>query len=197
MPRLPASMLAFALGAVAAVALSACGGGGAKLLPGETAREITANLDTVKQLTDEGDCVGAENAAAQVSEQIEELGGVDRKLKQALQEGAARLSEVIAECEEANGEALAPAEVAPETEGEGEKASKAAKKEQAREAEEEKQPPASGKAEGSPELPPQANGKGKELENGNAPPPADGGEEEAVSPSGGVSSGSPATGEGG
>jgi hypothetical protein len=194
-------MLAFALGAAAAVALSACGGGDARLLPGETAREITANLDTVKQLTDEGDCVGAENAAAQVSEQIEELGGVDRELKQALRGGSARLNEVIAECEEANDEALAPAEVAPETEGEGEKASKAARKErqeQAREAREEKRPPpASGEAEGSPELPPQANGKDKGLENGNAPPPAGGGEEEAVSPSGGVSPGSPATGEGG
>ena len=39
---------------------SACGGEDAKLLPGDTAREITANLDTVKQLADEGDCVGAE-----------------------------------------------------------------------------------------------------------------------------------------
>lgn len=194
-------MLALALGASATVALVACGGEDAKLLPGETAREITANLDTVKQLTDEGDCVGAESAAAQVSEQIEELGGVDHRLKQALQEGAARLNEVIAECEEASSAALAPAEVAPEAEGEEEKPSKAAKKEKEekqKEAKEEKAPPpAAEEPEGSHELPPQANGEGKGLENGNGPPAAAGGEEGGeVSPSGGVSPGSPATGEG-
>lgn len=188
-------MLAFGL-AAAAVALAACGAEDAKLLPGETAREITANLDTVKQLTDEGDCVGAESAAVQVSEQIEELGGVDRRLKQALQEGAARLNEVIAECEEASSEALAPAQVAPETEGEEEKPSKADKTEKRKEAKEEKAPPpAAEEPKGSDELPPQANGEGKGLENGNGPPPA-AGEEGAVSPSGGVSPGSPATGEG-
>ena len=93
-------------------ALSACGGEDAKLLPGETAREITANLDSVKQLSDEGDCVGAESAAAQVGEQIEALGGVDRKLKEALDNGAERLNEVVDECEEAEEpETVAPAEV--------------------------------------------------------------------------------------
>lgn len=190
--------LSLGLAVAVATTLVACGGEDAKLLPGETAREITANLDTVKQLSDEGDCAGAESAAAQVSEQIEGLGGVDRKLKQALEEGAARLSEVIAECEEASAEGLAPAEVAPAGEGEEEKASKAEKKEKQKEAKEEKAPPpAPEKPEGSRELPPQANGEGKGLENGNGPPPAAGGEEGgAVSPSGGVSPGSPAAGEG-
>jgi hypothetical protein len=197
MPRLSASVLALGLTAAATVALAACGAEDAKLLPGETAREITANLDTVKQLTDEGDCVGAESAAVQVSEQIEELGGVDRRLKQALQGGAARLNEVIAECEEASSEALAPAQVAPETEGEEEKSSKADKTEKRKEAKEEKvPPPAAEEPKGSDELPPQANGEGKGLENGNGPPPAAGEEGGAVSPSGGVSPGSPATGEG-
>jgi hypothetical protein len=194
MPRLAAPTLALGLAAAAMVSLTACGGEDAKLLPGETAREITANLDSVKQLSDEGDCLGAESAAAQVSEQIEELGGVDRKLKQALQTGAARLNEVIAECEEAGGEALAPAEVAPETEGEEEKPSKAEKKEKGKEAK--LPPPAPEKPESAHELPPQANGEGKGLENGNGPPPAGSEEGGAVSPSGGVSSGDPATGEG-
>jgi hypothetical protein len=187
--------LSLGLAAAVATTLVACGGEDAKLLPGETAREITANLDSVKQLADEGDCVGAESAAGQVSEQIEGLGGVDRKLKLALEEGAARLSEVIAECEEASSEGLAPAEVAPADEGEEEKPSKAEKKEEKKEAK--APPPAPKEPGGSHELPPQANGEGKGLENGNGPPAAAGGEEEgAVSPSGGVSPGSPAAGEG-
>lgn len=188
MPRLPSLTLALGLSAAATLGLAACGSEDAKLLPGETAREITANLDTVKQLSDEGDCVGAESAVAQVSEQIEALSGVDRRLKEALQKGATRLGEAIAECEEASSEALAPAEVAPEAEGEEERPSKAEKKEP-----KEKAPPPPGKGPGPHELPPQANGKGKGLEKGSEPPPEEGGQ---VSPSGGLSSGAPATGEG-
>ncbi len=195
MPRLPASLLALGLGAAAAVALVACGGEDAKLLPGQTAREITANLETVKQLADEGDCLGAESAAGQVSEQIEELNGVDRKLKQALQGGAERLNEVIAGCEEANLEAIAPAEVPAENESSEERAAKAEEKE-AKEFEksqkQEKEVPA---APEGPKTPP-AHSEGKGPENGNVPPEE--GSEEAppeVSPSGGVSPGEPA-GEG-
>jgi hypothetical protein len=188
MPRLPASLLALGLGATVAVALTACGGEDAKLLPGETAREITANLETVKQLANEGDCVGAESAAQQVREQIEALSGVDSKLKQALQGGAERLSEVVVECEESNSEAIAPAEEAPESE---EKLSKAAEKEAQKK--EEKEAPA--EAEGGKGTPEPA-GEAKGIEKGNGPPEA-GGEEGApeVSPSGGVSPGEPA-GEG-
>ena len=101
MALLARTTIVASLSALAVAALSACGGEDAKLLPGDTAREITANLDSVKQLTDEGDCVGAESAAAQVGEQIEALGGVDRKLKEALDKGAERLNEVVDECEEA------------------------------------------------------------------------------------------------
>ena len=76
------------LGVAAAVALVSCGGGGnAKLLPGNTAKEITANLDKVKQLASGGDCAGAQSEALQVSEQIDALGGVDKRLKQALRDG--------------------------------------------------------------------------------------------------------------
>jgi hypothetical protein len=191
MPRLPASLLALGLGAAAAVALVACGGEDAKLLPGQTAREITANLETVKQLTDEGDCLGAESAARQVSEQIEALSGVDRKLKQALQGGAERLNEAIAGCEEASLEAIAPAEVPAENESSEERAAGAEEKE-AKEFEkprkQEKEVPA---APEGPKTPP-SQSEAKEA------PPA-GGSEEApppeVSPSGGVSPGEPA-GEG-
>lgn len=178
--------------AIAALGLTACGEEDAQLLPGGTAREITANLDTVQQLSDEGDCVGAESAAQQVGEQIEALKGVDPKLKQALENGAARLEEVIVECEEASTEAVAPAEIPPEEDEEDEEAEEKKKKPKPDEAEEEPETP-----ETSPSLPPQANGKGKGLENGNGPPPSeeeapeDGG---AESPSGGVSPGSPAGG---
>src|SRR4029078_4916909 len=127
------------LGAVAVAALSACGGEDAKLLPGDTAREITANLDYVKKLTDEGDCAGAESAAAQVGEQIEALGGVDRKLKEALDKGAERLNEVVAECEEAEEtEAVAPAEI-PTDEAEEAPDKKAEKEEEKAEKEREKE----------------------------------------------------------
>jgi hypothetical protein len=196
MPRLPLPPLAIGLAAGVALALSACGGEDAKLLPGETAREITANLDTVQQLSDEGDCVGAESAAQQVGEQIETLEGVDRKLKQALEGGAARLQEVIAGCEEAITEAIAPATVPTETEEEGDKSSKekhGKEKEAKPEKEEEVTPETT-----PPSLPPQANGKGKGLENGKGPPPSEEGTVEEgsdESPSGGVSPGAPA-GEG-
>ena len=110
MGRLSAPLPALALAAVAALGLSACGSGGkADLLPGGTAGEITANLDQVKALATAGDCVGAEDAAQAVSSQIEELNGVDKKLKQALREGATRLNEVVAGCEEAETEETVPA----------------------------------------------------------------------------------------
>jgi hypothetical protein len=187
MARLPRLMLTLAL-AAAGLALVACGEEDARLLPGETAREITANLDTVQQLSDEGDCVGAESAAQQVGEQIEAVEGVDQKLKRALEDGAARLEEVITGCEESPSEAIAPAEIPTEPEEEEEKApkDKEGKKKEAKPKEVEKAP----ETPTSPSLPPQANGEGKGLENGNGPPPTE--EAPSESPSGGVSPGSPA-----
>jgi hypothetical protein len=192
MPRTSLSLPALALGAAAALGLVACGGEDAKLLPGETAREITANLDTVRQLSDEGDCVGAESAAQQIGEQIEALGGIDPKLKRALEEGAARLEEVIADCEESSSEAIGPAEIPSEFEEEVEEAPKEKKpKEKEAKPKEEKPAPE------APSLPPQANGEGKGLENGNEPPPAEELPEESPGEgsSGGVGPGAPA-GEG-
>jgi hypothetical protein len=144
--RLAAFTLALALGAVAALALASCGGGeSAKLLPGATAQEISENLDSVKQFAGEEECVGAANAAQEVSTQVEDLSGVDAKLKQALQNGAAQLNEVVASCEESAAEAVAPANEAPSTEEElppglEKKAEKEREKEEkALEKEEEKQ----------------------------------------------------------
>jgi hypothetical protein len=190
MPRSPLPLLAIGLAAGATLALVACGGEDAKLLPGETAREITANLDTVQQLSDEGDCLGAESAAQQVGEQIEALEGVDVKLKRALEEGAVRLEEVIASCEESTTEAIAPAEIPAETEEAEEKPLKEKsdkEKEEKPKTEEETAP------ESPSSLPPQAKGEGKGLENGHGPP-----EEEETEPeestSGGVGAGTPAEG---
>lgn len=194
MPRFIRMPLAAGLAAGAAFALVACGGEDAKLLPGETAREITANLDTVQQLSSEGDCVGAESAVEQVGEQIEAVEGVDPKLKRALEDGAARLEEVIADCEESTSEAIAPATIPPDTEEEEEKAPK--EKEDKEKKEKPKQEEEAPETPASPSLPPQAKGEGKGLEDGNVPPPS---EEESTEEdeggSGGVSPGSPA-GEG-
>lgn len=187
MPRLPLPLLAIGFTATAALALVACGGEDAKLLPGETAREITANLDTVQQLSDEGDCLGAESAAQQVGEQIEALESVDTKLKRALEEGAVRLEEVIASCEESTTEAIAPAEIPTEPEEDEEKAPQ----EKPGKDKEEKPKEEEAASEGPPALPPQAKGEAKGLENGHGPPP----EEEAgseESTSGGVGPGAPA-----
>lgn len=188
MGRLRASILAFALGALAAFGLVACGGGDSPdLLPGSTASEITANLDQVKELATEGDCIGAETAAQAVSTQIEALGGVDKTLKQALREGANRLNEVVAECVEAPEEETAPAieeSVEPEVE-EAEKPDK------------DGQPKKGGKAGGpagetGPALPPQAEGKAKGHEGAEeAAPPA----ESDGTPSGGIGPGEQVGGE--
>jgi hypothetical protein len=190
MPHLPLPLLAIGLTATAALALSACGGEDAKLLPGETAREITANLDSVQQLSDEGDCLGAESAAQQVGEQIEALEGVDIKLKRALEEGAVRLEEVIAGCEESTTEAIAPAEIPTEVEEDEEKAPK-------EKSDKEKEEKPKDEEETAPEtpqqLPPQAKGEGKGLENGHGPPPVEE-EEPEESTSGGVGPGTPAEG---
>jgi hypothetical protein len=189
MRRSPYALAALAL----ALALSACGGEDAQLLPGETAREITANLDTVQQLSDEGDCVGAESAAQQVGEQIEGLEGVDRKLKRALEDGAVRLEEVIAECEESSSEAIEPATIPTEPEEDEEKPAKDEDEEKKAKPKKEEEPDT---PTTSPSLPPQANGKGKGPEDGGEPPLEEPPEEvPGESPSGGVSPAAPA-GEG-
>jgi hypothetical protein len=118
MSRLIAYFLVSALGAAAAVALVSCGGGSPELLPGNTAHEISENLDTVEQLASAGDCIGAEDAAHQVAEQIDELGHVDKTLKTAQRKGAERLDAVVAaDCSPETTESVAPAEIPSSTEG--------------------------------------------------------------------------------
>jgi hypothetical protein len=179
------------LAVAACLALSACGGeSSADLLPGGTADEITANLEQVRERSEEGDCVGAEDAVATVRLQIVDLGGVDGKLKAALDEGAERLEEVVGQCEEAEPEEAEPlpeTAVEPEEVEEGEK--KKPKPEKA-----EKEPEAEEPAEEpeGPTVPPQSNGKGEEKGKGG--PPAEEAEE-AEPPSGGVGPGTAVEGE--
>jgi hypothetical protein len=181
MRRLTVSLLAICLSGV----LISCGEEDAQLLPGETAREITANLDTVQALSDEGDCSGAEVAAQQVGEQIEGLGGVDPKLQQALREGAVRLNEVVATCAPAESEETVEETLPEPTESSEEKPKKDEKKEKEKEDDEEEAPvevaPEETPSEAS--LPPQAEGKAKGHEK-----------EDGEAPSGGISPGAEAEG---
>lgn len=192
--QLAAFALALVLGATAAVALASCGGGeDAKLLPGTTAEEIAENLDSVKQFVSEGECVGAENAAREVSAQVEALDEVDAKLKQALQRGAEKLSEVVVSCVETETEAVAPADEAPSTEedepppGLEKKAEKELEKEEKALAKEEEKE----EKEEEKEVPPVTPTPPTETPS-TEPPPSEGGGTDAP---GGVGPGAP-VGEG-
>lgn len=195
MPRPLVSLPVLALAAAMALGLAACGEEDAELLSGETAREIVANLDTVDSLAEEGDCVGAESATRQVREQIEAIEGVDPELKQNLERGAARLEEVIVECEEASAEAAPPATFPEEDEEEGEEEAKKEKPKKDGKDEDEEEEPSEAETgpdtPTSPSLPPPAEGEAKGHEKGGGE--SGGGEE----PSGGVSPGAPAGDEGG
>jgi len=204
MPRPLSAPLALLLGLAAMLALAACGEEDAQLLPGETAREITANLDAVQQLADEGDCSGAEAAAEQVSAQIEAIGGVDRRLKQALEDGAERLNEVIVECEESAGEAIAPAIIPEEAEEDEEKPKDGGEGKGKGKGKEEGEGKGGGPpGDGEGNAPGEGEGNGPPDQAEGGPPgdgdddggEAEGGEEDGEEQSGGVSPGTPA-GEG-
>lgn len=184
-------MLALTLTAGLAVGLSACGDSGSDLLPGTTASEINSNLDEVQQLVSEGDCLGATDAATTVSSQVEDLNGVDKELKEALSEGAARLNEVVAACEEVPSEeeeeaaGLEEAEEAEAGQEAEEKAEKKEKPEKEKGKPEEEEPE---KDTAPPVEPPEPPGQEKKEE---VPP-----EETGVEPpSGGVGPGAAVGGE--
>lgn len=157
---------------LAAVSLAACGGGtDAKLLPGRTAAEITENLEQVERYAEEGECVGASDAAAEIRAQIETLQNVDPKLKEALQHGSAKLDEVVAGCEEQAPEATTTEDEVtkpehPEPPGQEKKEEKEREKEEKelekeREKEEKETPPAEEPpAETTPAPPSEGGGTG-------------------------------------
>ena len=186
--------------------LSACGGGGnGELLPGTTADQITSNLDQVRESYESGDCEKAENAVAQVSTEVDDLNKVDVKLKNALKNGALKLSEVVNNCgaaeeaEEAKAEEAAEEEQA-QIEGEEAEAEEEAffeeqkeeerdqKAEEKAEKEAEKAEPPTGGEES-----PKGEGKGLEKqEEETVPPPTE--EFEEVTPP--AAGGGPAGGVG-
>lgn len=187
MGRLSAFLLALALAAALTVGLSACGSSD-DLLPGTTASQINSNLDEVRALVGEGDCAGASEAANTVTDQVAELSGVAKELKEALDEGAARLNEVVAACEEVPSEteeeaaALEAEEDEREAEedeqqekSEKEKPGKEKHEKEPEPAAEEAEPPGQEKKEEKEEVPP------VEAETGNsggvgAGAPVEGGE---------------------
>jgi len=183
MARLSALLLAIALGALSALALVSCGGSDANLLPGTTADEIEANLDAVEQLAAGGDCFGAEDAVAQVAAEVEELEGVDGKLKRALENGTAKLSEVVGECEEETTEEETEPSIESNVGAEEVEDEEKPKKEKP--GDEGEEPSDEGNEGEGPTLPPQSNGKGEEKGKGGGPPPAET-EPEETAPSGGV-----------
>lgn len=189
MGRYRAIALALALGLLATATLSACGGeDNPELLPGETASEINANLELIEDLVAAGDCVGAENAAAAVREQVEALTGVDPELKEALSKGATRLNEVIGECEEAPEEEETTASEEPDLEElereqrDEERAQEKADKEEEREQKQEEKP----EKETPSAEPPGQEEKQEEDEVPSSEP--------STPPSGGVAPSAPAEG---
>jgi hypothetical protein len=176
-----AAALAFALGLAGALALASCGGGGAKLLPGATAEEISRNLAAVRELAAAGECVDAEDAALQVSTQVDSLRGIDPRLMHELQAGARRLNEVVQTCTE-GATAEEAEETAPTTET---TPSKPEKRHPGKEKHEQAEAPETGAGEGPAESKPvEAPPKGKGPEE--AP------ESESEPPSGGIGPGSEA-----
>jgi hypothetical protein len=185
--QLAISTIALALGVAAALGLASCGGGqDAKLLPGSTAAEITENLDRVKQYAEEGECVGAEDAVAEVNAQVEGLTGVDPKLVEALQRGAARLSEVVASCDEET-ETVPPASEATTTE-ETEKVPPGQEKKEEKEREKEEKAFEKEEKKAEKKEPPPAEKTTPEESTTPVPPTPEGG---GTGAPGGVSPGTP------
>lgn len=194
MGRLSALLLALILGGASAVALASCGGGSdAKLLPGSTANQIESNLEEVRQLAASDDCIGAEDAVATVAAEVEQLNDVAPKLKAALQEGTAKLSEVVGRCEEEATEEEAEPSLESDVEAEEleqeelEAEEKAEKTQEKAEKKEQKEEATEAPENEEGNLPPQSEGKGKGKGHEEAPPPT--AEEPEESESGGVSPG--------
>ena len=98
MARIALPFLALLLGGAAAVALVSCGGSSNDqgLLPGDTASQILANLNSVEESANNGDCTLAAQQVGTVADQVGSLGsGVDPQLKQALQVGVNRLETLV------------------------------------------------------------------------------------------------------
>ena len=180
-----ASLLLAAL--AAGLLLAACGSNSSdELLPGTTATQIESNLDQVRSNAEEGNCEAAEDAVAQVSTEIDGLQKVDKELKAALKQGAAKLSEVVGSCgvkeeeaEQAKADEEAEEEEQANLEAEEEVAAEEEADEKALKAEE-REEKAKEKAEEHAEQP----GPSEEAEESGPKGKAKGHEEEEIEPEG-------------
>jgi hypothetical protein len=159
MGRLRAATLLLAVLAVGLL-LSACGSNSnGELLPGTTADQINANLDLVRESNENGDCEKAELTVAEVSDEIDELTKVNKKLKAALAQGAEKLSEVVYHCGDAEREAeekqaeAAEAKEQEQLEGQEEEQAEEEELEEEQQQEEEQEEKAKEKAEKEAEQP--------------------------------------------
>lgn len=102
MSRASKTALSLILVLATGVFVSACGEDRSHLLPGDDVREISANLDTVQQLVDEGQCFEALEATDAVQVQAESLPAtVDPKLKRSLIDGVVTLITLVGrQCED-------------------------------------------------------------------------------------------------
>jgi hypothetical protein len=200
MGRFRASTLLLAALA-AGVLLAACGSdGNAELLPGTTAKQIESNLEQVRANVSEGNCEAAEDAVAEVSTAIDGLQKVDKELKAALKQGAAKLSVVVSSCgvkeeeaeqakaekdQEVEDEEQAALEVEEEeaAEEEAEKDLKAEEREEKAKEKAEKHAEQPGPSEEDEETGPKGKAKGHEEEEIETP------EEEVIPPSEGGGAG--------
>jgi hypothetical protein len=186
MGRLRAATLLLAALA-AGLLLAACGSGGNnELLPGTTANQIESNLDQVRSNAEEGNCEAAEDAVAEVSTEIDGLQKVDKELKAALKQGAAKLSEVVGSCgvkeeeaEQAKADEEAEEEEQANLEAEEEVAAEEEADEKAQKVEE-REEKAKEKAEEHSEQP----GPSEEGEESGPNGKAKGHEEEEIEPEG-------------
>jgi len=200
MGRFRAATLLFAALA-AGLLLAACGSNGnGELLPGTTASQIESNLDRVRASVSEQNCEAAEEAVAEVSTEIDGLQKVDKELKKALKQGAAKLSVVVSSCgvkeeeaEQAKAEeeqeteeeeqAALEAEEEALAEEEAEKEQKAEEKDEKAQEKAEKRAEQPGPPEEGEESGPKGKAKGHEEEEIETP------EEEVIPPSEGGAAG--------
>ncbi len=200
------SLLLVAL--AAGFVLTSCGSGGnAELLPEQTADQITSYLDQVNQSFKEGNCEVAEEAVAAVSTEVDGLQQVDPRLKKALRQGAAKLSDVVSTCragaeaaeeqaaEKAEAEELEQLEAEHQAEEEEQEAFESEQKA------EEREEKAKEKAEERAEQPgaPEKGEESPEQQEESVEPPS--GEEELTpeggGPAGGIGPGAAVEGGGG
>jgi nucleoid-associated protein YgaU len=184
----------------AGLLLAACGSNSkGELLPGTTADQINANLDLVRESNEEGNCEKAEVAVAEVSDEVDELTKVNKKLKAALSQGAEKLSEVVSHCGQAEREAEekkaeeAEAKEQEQLEAQEEEQAEEEEREEEAQQEEEAEEKAKEKAEKEAEQPEpptggeESKGKGKEGQEETVEPPTS--EEEVTPPGNGGSAG--------